>query len=81
MGQVASLLKTALLLGALTGLIVAVGGYFGGEQGMILAFAFAAVMNFGAYWFSDKIVLRTSCPRRRRTPSPPVATRSTPRWR
>ena len=58
MGQVSSYLKTALLLGALTGLIVAVGGYFGGEQGMILAFAFAAVMNFGAYWFSDKIVLR-----------------------
>ena len=58
MGQFSSYLKTALLLGALTGLIVAVGGYFGGEQGMILAFAFAAVMNFGAYWFSDKIVLR-----------------------
>jgi heat shock protein HtpX len=50
-------LKTTALLGLLTGLIVLVGGYFGGAQGMWVAFLFAFLMNFGAYWFSDKIVL------------------------
>ncbi|MDO8785156.1 MAG: zinc metalloprotease HtpX [Syntrophales bacterium] len=51
-------LKTALLLGTLTGLLMLIGGYFGGQQGVIIAFIFAMVMNFGSYWFSDKIVLR-----------------------
>jgi heat shock protein HtpX len=51
-------LKTALLLGALTGLLILIGGYFGGKQGMVVAFVFAMVMNLGSYWFSDKIVLR-----------------------
>jgi heat shock protein HtpX len=51
-------LKTTLLLGLLTGLIVWIGGYFGGQGGMIFAFLFAVIMNFGAYWFSDRIVLR-----------------------
>jgi len=50
-------LKTTILLGALTGLLILIGGYFGGQQGMLLAFVFAFLMNFGAYWFSDKIVL------------------------
>ena len=50
-------LKTAALLGVLTALIVAAGGAFGGEGGMILALVFAAIMNLGAYWFSDRIVL------------------------
>lgn len=50
-------LKTAVLLAALTGLIILIGNYFGGQQGMIIAFGFAVVMNFGSYWFSDKIVL------------------------
>jgi heat shock protein HtpX len=50
--------KTAVLLGLLTGLFVLIGGYFGGRQGMIIALLFAGVMNFGSYWFSDKIVLR-----------------------
>jgi len=50
-------LKTAVLLGALTGLIILIGSYFGGQSGMIIAFAFAILMNFGSYWFSDKIVL------------------------
>jgi heat shock protein HtpX len=49
--------KTVLLLGTLTGLLVVFGNYFGGAQGMMIAFLFALVMNFGAYWFSDKIVL------------------------
>ena len=51
-------LKTALLLGALSGMLLLIGDYFGGQQGLVMAFAFAAVMNLGSYWFSDKIVLR-----------------------
>ena len=51
-------IKTALLLGGLTGLLMLIGGYLGGQQGMTIAFLFALVMNFGSYWFSDKIVLR-----------------------
>ena len=50
--------KTALLLGALTGLLLLIGGYFGGRGGVVIAFIFAVVMNFGSYWFSDKLVLR-----------------------
>ena len=50
--------KTTLLLGLLTGLILAIGRFLGGNQGIVIAFLFAAVMNFGAYWFSDKMVLR-----------------------
>jgi len=51
-------LKTALLLGALSGLLLLIGETLGGSQGMMLGFLFAGVMNFGSYWFSDKIVLR-----------------------
>ena len=50
-------LKTGLLLVALTMLFVWIGGYFGGNIGAIYAFIFALLINFGAYWFSDKIVL------------------------
>ena len=50
-------LKTGLLLGALTGLLMLIGGWFGGQNGVVVAFFFAVVMNFGSYWFSDKIVL------------------------
>ena len=50
-------IKTGLLLIFLTMLFVWVGGYFGGQIGATYAFIFAIVMNFGAYWFSDKIVL------------------------
>jgi heat shock protein HtpX len=50
--------KTTLLLASLTALIMLIGGYFGGRSGMIIAFAFAVIMNFGAYWFSDKVVLK-----------------------
>jgi heat shock protein HtpX len=50
-------LKTVFLLGALTGLLLLIGGYFGGRQGVVIAFIFAVVMNFGSYWFSDKLVL------------------------
>lgn len=51
-------IKTTLLLGLLTGLLIAIGGAFGGRGGMMLALVMAGAMNFGAYWFSDKIVLR-----------------------
>jgi len=51
-------IKTGLLLGALTGLLMLIGGSFGGQQGVVIAFIFAMVMNLGSYWFSDKIVLR-----------------------
>jgi heat shock protein HtpX len=51
-------LKTALLLGALSGLLLLIGEYLGGAGGMMTAFVFAALMNLGSYWFSDKIVLR-----------------------
>jgi heat shock protein HtpX len=53
-----NMIKTGLLLGALTGLLMLIGGSFGGQQGVVIAFIFAMVMNFGSYWFSDKIVLR-----------------------
>jgi heat shock protein HtpX len=50
--------KTTLLLGALTGLLLLIGGYFGGRGGVVIAFIFAIFMNFGAYWFSDKLILK-----------------------
>lgn len=50
--------KTALLLGALTGLLMFVGGLIGGKGGVYIAFIFAIILNFGSYWFSDKIVLK-----------------------
>ena len=51
-------LKTVLLLGALSGMLLVIGDMIGGQQGLIVAFGFAALMNLGSYWFSDKIVLR-----------------------
>ena len=51
--------RTAVLLATLTGIIVICGNLLGGTTGMIIALAFAAVMNFVSYWFSDKIVLAT----------------------
>ncbi len=50
--------KTTLLLTLLTLLLVSMGGAIGGRGGMQIAFLMALVMNFGSYWFSDKIVLR-----------------------
>ena len=51
-------LKTTLLLSLLTVLLVTMGAAIGGKGGMFITFFMAAVMNFGSYWFSDKIVLR-----------------------
>lgn len=49
--------RTALLLAALTGLFVAIGGLIGGQGGMMIAFLMALGMNAFAYWNSDKMVL------------------------
>ena len=51
-------IKTTILLAALTGLFIVVGGALGGRGGMVIAFLFAIVMNLGAYWFSGDIALR-----------------------
>ena len=51
-------LKTALLLGSLTGLLMLIGGLMGGKSGVVIAFVIAMILNFGSYWFSDKLVLR-----------------------
>jgi heat shock protein HtpX len=50
--------KTAALLAALSALLLVIGELLGGANGLVLAFVFAILMNFGSYWFSDKIVLR-----------------------
>ena len=54
----ASGLKTVLLLGGLTGLLLFLGGATYGQVGLVVAFVIAAIMNVASYWFSDKIVLR-----------------------
>ncbi len=51
-------LKTVLLLGLLSGILLAIGEALGGAGGLVTAFGFAVVMNFVSYWFSDKIVLK-----------------------
>jgi heat shock protein HtpX len=51
-------LKTVLLLGLLSGVLLVIGELLGGSQGLVVAFGFAIVMNFVSYWFSDKIVLK-----------------------
>jgi heat shock protein HtpX len=51
-------LKTALLLGLLSGLLLVIGQLIGGSNGMLIGFIIAVAMNFGSYWFSDKVVLR-----------------------
>ncbi len=50
--------KTVLLLGALSALLLAIGDVIAGPNGLMIGLLIAAVMNFGSYWFSDKIVLR-----------------------
>ena len=53
-----NLMKTAILMAAITALFMLLGRWMGGQAGMMLAFAVAVVMNFFSYWFSDKIVLK-----------------------
>jgi heat shock protein HtpX len=51
-------IKTAVLLGLMSAVLLGLGELLGGSNGLVIAFVFAAIMNFGSYWFSDKIVLR-----------------------
>src|SRR6187200_1672954 len=51
-------LKTALLLGLLSGVLLVIGELAGGANGLIIAFGLAAVMNFVSYWFSDTMILK-----------------------
>jgi heat shock protein HtpX len=53
-----NIFKTTLLLTLLTLILVLAGMYFGGEDGALLAFGIAAVINFTSYFYSDKIALR-----------------------
>lgn len=58
MERIMNQVKTVVLLTALAALLVVIGGYIGGKNGATIALVIALVMNFGSYWFSDKIVLR-----------------------
>lgn len=58
MERIMNQVKTVVLLTALAALLVIIGGYIGGKNGATIALVIALVMNFGSYWFSDKIVLR-----------------------
>lgn len=51
-------LKTVMLLALLTALLLWIGYAIAGQSGLMVALVMAAVMNFGAYWFSDRVVLR-----------------------
>ena len=53
-------IKTVVLLATMSGLLIAIGGSLGGSSGALMALVFAGVMNFGSYWFSADIVLRTA---------------------
>ena len=53
----ANAVKTTLLLGLMSGVLLVLGETFGGSGGLVMAFGLAVVMNFASYWFSDKIVL------------------------
>jgi heat shock protein HtpX len=53
-----NILKTAILMAAITALFMAIGLWLGGEQGMFIALIVALGMNFFSYWFSDKLVLK-----------------------
>lgn len=50
--------KTVVLLGLLSGLLLVIGELLGGQAGLMFAFVIAVAMNFGSWWFSDRIVLR-----------------------
>ena len=53
----ANALKTTLLLGLMSGVLLVLGETLGGSRGLVMAFGVAVLMNFVSYWFSDKIVL------------------------
>ena len=53
-----NLMKTAILMAAITALFMAIGSVLGGQSGMMIALVVALGMNFFSYWFSDKLVLK-----------------------
>jgi heat shock protein HtpX len=53
-----NILKTAVLMAAITALFMAIGAFVGGRSGMMVALVIALGMNFFSYWFSDKLVLK-----------------------
>ena len=53
-----NMLKTAVLMAAITALFMAIGAVLGGRQGMMIALVVALGMNFFSYWFSDALVLK-----------------------
>jgi heat shock protein HtpX len=63
--------KTWILIAALGGLFVLIGGAIGGQGGMVTALAIALIFNFSMYWFSAKIAIAT-------TRSKPVTEREAP---
>lgn len=66
-----NIMKTFVFMAALGGLFVIVGGSLGGRGGMIIALGFAVLMNMGAYWFSDTLVVKM-------TRSKPVSEKDAP---
>ena len=50
--------KTVILMTVMMVLFILVGSLIGGKSGMMVAFVISLAMNFGSYWFSDKIVLK-----------------------
>ena len=53
-----NLIRTSVLLAAMTALMLVIGQLLGGNQGMVIALILAGTMNFISYWYSDKIVLK-----------------------
>jgi heat shock protein HtpX len=53
-----NMMKTAILMAAITALFMAIGSLLGGQQGMVMALVVAVGMNFFSYWFSDTMVLK-----------------------
>ncbi len=58
--NVAALLRTTILMAALTGLLVVIGALIGGPETALMFLGLAALLNLGAYWFSDKLALKMS---------------------
>ena len=73
--------RTLILLATLTALFLWAGQALGGQAGLVLAIVVAAAMNFGAYWFSDGIVLRMYGAREVSPAEAPELTRHCTDWR
>lgn len=58
--NVAAMLRTTVLMASLTGLLVLIGALLGGPNTALMFLGIAAVLNLGAYWFSDKLAIKMS---------------------